>query len=402
MIADLHCHYPMHLLPAEHDPLGRKESWARRIIDNLKEDLVGLLAHIVNNREWDSGWRVSLDGLEQGGAKIVCSVLYWPPAEFEFDRRLSGTPPLKEYFDYVEHQLKYVENDLRRQDPDGTRLVIVKNSADLERDGLLFVHCLEGGFQLGPEIGEIDEKVEWLANEGVLYITVAHLFFREVATNAPAIPMFTDAEYAALFPQPDEGLTELGRAVVRAMHKHKVLVDISHMTEKAIDETFALVEKLNEEAHWDREDYPVIATHVGMREVENQPYNLSKETAEKIQECEGVIGLITAQHQIGATKYADETRAILAKHLGAIDKALGKGHSVAALGTDFDGFIRPTLAGLQSAKDFKALEQWIREARQAEGDAEAIVHENAARVIKKAFAGRPSPPAPPQKSPPRK
>jgi microsomal dipeptidase-like Zn-dependent dipeptidase len=397
MIADLHCHYPMHLLPAEHDPLGRKESWGRRIVDNLKEDAVGLLAHIVNDRDWDSGWRVSLDGLEEGGAKIVCSVLYWAPSEFELDR-LSSTPPLKNYFEYVEHQLRYVVNDLRRQDPDGTRLVIVKSSKDLEGEEdldqkrILFVHCLEGGCQLGPDIGELDARVKWLAEEGVLYITVAHLFFREVATNAPAIPMFTDAEYEALFPQPhDEGLTDLGRALVAAMHKYKVLVDISHMTELAIKDTFALVDQLNTEARRDPTDYPVIATHVGMREAgpNNQEYNLSADTAREIQRCEGVIGLITAQHQIGATRYADETRAILAKHLGAIDTALPEGPSVAALGTDFDGFIRPTLAGLQSAKDFRVLEQWICEARGAKGDAEAILHENAARVIKKAFAGRP-------------
>jgi microsomal dipeptidase-like Zn-dependent dipeptidase len=396
MIADLHCHYPMHLLPGEHDPLGRKESWTRRIIDDVEEDIVGLVAHLVNDRDWDSGWRVSLDGLEHGGAQVVCSVLYWPPAEFNVFR-LNGKPPLDEYFEYVRHQLVYVENDLRRQDPDKTRVLLVKSSDDLDRfdpgnPPILFLHCLEGGFHLGASIAKIDGRVKWLSQQGVLYITVAHLFYREVATNAPAIPKLTNAQFQAFFPVPDDiGLTDRGRAVVEAMYKHKVLIDISHMTELAIEQTFELVEQLDEKSGRAKHDYPIIATHVGMRDAGPgaQEYNLSAKTARRIKERGGVIGLITARHQMGETEYAEDTPGVLAKHLDAIDKALGgKRHGTAAIGTDFDGFIKPTLAGLESARDFKLLESWIRAARDGRNDAEGILCENAMRVIRKAFAGR--------------
>jgi membrane dipeptidase len=75
-----------------------------------------------------------------------------------------------------------------------------------------------------------------------------------------------------------------------------------------------------------------------------------------------------------------------ATHLDAIGAAVGDASSVAALGTDIDGFIKPTLEGFEKAEDFAKLETWVRNAGQ--NDPEAILHGNAERVIKAAFAGR--------------
>ncbi len=52
----------------------------------------------------------------------------------------------------------------------------------------------------------------------------------------------------------------------------------------------------------------------------------------------------------------------------------------------FDGFIKPTLEGFERAEDFAKLETWVRNASQ--NDPEAILHGNAERVIRAAFAGR--------------
>ena len=387
MIADLHCHYPMHLLPGDRDPLGSKVSWAERLRDRLQADVTGWLSHILNDRNWDSNWRVDLGGLEDGGAGIVCSVLYWPPAELDFTKKYAA-PPLPIYFDDLTHQLNYVEADLRRQDPHGRRVVVAKHPSDLEeKNRVVFVHCVEGGFHLGPDVSEIEKNVEWLARHGVFYITLAHLFFRQVATNAPAIPMLSDGEYNRIFRQPDEGLTKLGKAAVQAMYKYKVLIDISHMSERAIADTFKLVEKLDKDSGADPEDFPLIATHVGMRDAQGtvQAYNLSNETAVRIQKRGGLIGLITAQHQLGKTRSAAESRKLLCRHLASIG-ALGNGHASTAIGSDIDGFIRPTLSGFERAADYTKLEKWIRECQP--GDAEAILHGNARRVIKRAFEGR--------------
>lgn len=389
MIADLHCHYPMHLLPDDRHPHGATKGWLGQVRDELQANLEGLLAPCLNDASWQQGWRVDLDKLEQGGARLVCSVLYWPPAEFDFAVKYAS-PPRAEYYGDLEHQLACVENDLRQQDPNGTRHVIARKEADLDDERIVFVHCIEGGFHLGPDADAIEEKVRWLAEQGVVYITLAHLFYRQVASNAPAIPMLPDGLYEHLFPQkPGIGLTELGRAAVKAMYKHKVLIDVSHMRQDALDETFALVEQLEaeDETKTDPRDFPLIATHVGMRDAgpDQQTYNLSAETAERIQARGGLIGLITAQHQLGWTHDVAESEAVVARHLDAI-AALGKGHEATAIGSDLDGFIKPTLKGLDQASDLPLLEQWIRKAEPKNAD--AILYCNARRVLGRAFAAR--------------
>src|SRR4029453_2004741 len=108
-----------------------------------------------------------------------------------------------------------------------------------------FVHCIEGGFHLGATPADVDRNVTELAGRGVRYVTLAHLFWRQVATNAPAIPFLSDGLYNTIFPQPaGAGLTDLGEAAVRAMYRERILIDVSHMRQDALDETFTLVEEL--------------------------------------------------------------------------------------------------------------------------------------------------------------
>jgi microsomal dipeptidase-like Zn-dependent dipeptidase len=388
VIDDLHCHYAMHLLPDDRHPHGRSESWLRRVRERLEAEAEEVLARLLNNPDWGAGWRVDLDGLERGGAGVVCSVLYWPAAEFDLDRSY-GTDPQPGYFDHLKHQLEAVEADLRRLDPSLDRHVPVRRAADLDDDTRVrFVPCVEGGFHLGPDAARMDENVGWLADHGVAYITLAHLFFRGVAANAPALPLLPDALYDRVFHQRgDVGLTPLGEAAVRAMHRHKVLVDISHMRQDAIDATFALLDTLDRDARADARDLPVIASHVGMRDAgpEDQAYNLTADTVRRITARDGVIGLIFAQHQLGETEDEERSRAVLNRHIAAIADAAG-GYDHIAIGSDLDGFIKPTLAGVQRAADLRTVERWIR--ADHPGHADAILCGNARRVLRRAFRAR--------------
>jgi microsomal dipeptidase-like Zn-dependent dipeptidase len=388
MIADLHCHYPMHLVGHEPDAGGPREGRLQRFVDEVEGEIVDLAARIANDAGWRSGWRVSLEGLRAGRAEIVCSVLYWPASEFD-PLHINEAPPLDHYFDYVKRQLEFIEYGLPAKTADGTPVFVAKTAADLKKPGIRFVHCVEGGFQLGDDPAKLDERVQWLSQQGVLYITVAHLFYRQVATEAPAIPGLTDQQFLDVFPQPqDVALTPLGEQLIEAMYRHKVLIDISHMSERAVTATFELIERL--EGNSPKTDYPIIATHVGMRSAgpaaRAQEYNLADKTAVKIAERDGVIGLISAQHQLGEAHGELESAALIKAHLDAIGVAVGDASKVAALGTDIDGFIKPTLEGFEKAEDFAKLETWVRDAGQ--NDPEAILHGNAERVIAAAFADR--------------
>jgi membrane dipeptidase len=378
---DLHIHFPMRLLGEVESPRdvirgmtnvrGREEGKVRAAV-------LAIAARLFNFRDWDGTWRVTPELLRAGDVSIACSVLYRPFSEMDLSEPYAA-PPESAYYAKLIELLEATEREVER-----TGGVIVRAAADLERAAPRYVHCIEGGFHLGGTPEEITRHVHELADRGVLYITLAHLFWRRVATNAPALPFLPDALYNAVFPQEKgAGLSELGEAAVKAMYERKVLVDISHMRDDAVEETFALIESLDRQTGRDPREYPVIASHSGYR-FGGQKYNVSDHTIVRIAARGGVIGLIFAQHQMNdglrrsETKTLDESMAVLARHIDAI------GPQHVGLGSDLDGFIKPTLGGIETAADLAALAGAIR-ARYPD-QADDILEGNARRVIAARFA----------------
>ncbi len=95
-----------------------------------------------------------------------------------------------------------------------------------------------------------------------------------------------------------------------------------------------------------------------------------------------------AQRQLGQTADTNASRALLNKHLAAIKQACGD-HNASAFGTDLDGFIKPTIEGVQQASDLRVLADWI--VKDEPDHAQAILYGNAQRVLKRAFDLRGAP-----------
>jgi microsomal dipeptidase-like Zn-dependent dipeptidase len=372
-VIDLHVHYPMHLLggvEAPRDIPRRMLRVSERDQGKLRAAILHLAARLFNFRHWDGGWRVSAPLLRQGEVTVACSVLYRPFSELDLDEPY-GAPPESAYFDRLIELLEATERDIALQGH-----VVVRRPEDLERarGKLAFVHCVEGGFHLGSTPDEVTANVHELARRGVLYITLAHLFWRRVATNAPALPFLPDPLYDLLFPQRGvPPLTDLGVAAVQACNESGVVVDISHMRENAIDATFALLDA----------NAPVMASHAGYR-FGSQRYNLTDDTIARIAARRGAVGLILAQHQLTDgvrrtdTKTLEQTMDVIDRHIAAI------GADTVAIGSDLDGFIKPTMGGVESAADLKPFADALR-ARHPQ-TADKILTENALRVINRRFA----------------
>jgi len=112
-----------------------------------------------------------------------------------------------------------------------------------------------------------------------------------------------------------------------------------------------------------------------------------------VAERDGVVGLIMAQHQLNdgirraRTKSFDESFEVIRRHIDKIAEITGD-HRHVALGTDFDGFIKPTMSGVESAEDLAKLEHALRIDYPA--DADAILSGNALRVVMRVLARRPA------------
>ena len=388
MLADLHAHYPMHLRADAHKRLidaiatapGRWET-----LDRIRSWLVRAASLVGNYPSVESGPRVTIPLLETGGVGVAMSVLYSPFDEMDVGKHY-GSPPDSNYFPTLLRQLEGVEDEVEHDHAGRARVVHdrAELQAAIDAEEVALVHCVEGGFHLGGTSEEVDRNVAELARRGCFYVTVAHLFYRSVATNVNAIPFLPDRVYRFLFPMPEGvGLTALGRAAVTALVRERVLVDVSHMDQTALDDTFALLDELDP----DRE-VPVIATHTAYR-FGDDPYNLTAETFERIVARGGVAGLILAEHQaadgLGHTDSIEDALAVLFRHIDRFHQIAGS-HRHTAIGTDLDGFIKPTLARLETEADMRRVEQALRE-RYGPADADLIASGNALRLARTYWRG---------------
>ncbi len=391
MIADLHAHYPMHLDPGVRGnilKLLRTRRGQLRIRDHLRAVGVNFASQFANYPSLFSGPRVRIPWMAEGGVGVALSVLY----SF-FDEADTQASRGSDYVDEILRQARLVEQRVARDH--AHQAAIAHNVAELDAaraaGKIALVHCVEGGFHLrGESPADIARAVEMLARAGVAYITLAHLIWRGVATSANALPFLSDKEFGRRCRQPPIGLSSLGRAAVDAMLEQHVLIDVSHMSEHALADTFALLDDRDPER-----EVPVIASHGACRFGDGQEYNLSEPTVKQIADRGGVIGLIFAQHQLydGLPKrrrksFQDGFDA-LCTHIDRIAQITGS-HRHVAIGSDFDGFIKPTLHGLRDMRDMRLLHEAVHLRYKADGD--AICSGNALRVLRSYWRGSPASP----------
>lgn len=356
-----------------------------RLLDATRALLLRTASRFGNYRSFESGPRVTVPLLRAGNVGVALSVLHSPFDEMDLGKRY-GSPPDSSYFPTLMRQLEDVEREVADEFAGLARVAHDPRELDatLAAGETALVHCVEGGYHLGATIDEVDANVTKLARHGCAYITLAHLFYRGVATNVNAIPFLGDRTYDFLFPMPKRvGLTALGEAAVRAMVRERILVDLSHMSRRALEDTFALLDQLDP-----GREVPVAATHVAYR-YGHDDYNVTAETVEKIAERGGVIGLILAEHQAADafphTKTIEDSIALLCRHADRIAELAGS-HRHTAVGTDLDGFIKPTLAGLDDAGRLPLLEQGLADRYGAE-DAELITSGNVLRLLRSYWRG---------------
>lgn len=366
--------------------LRRAGKGHEKLLDRIKFGIISIADRFFNREKPTDGHAVTIDTLSQGNVGVAFSVAYWPYSEIDLSLDY-GDAPKDEYLVDVIDILESVERHVAA-DP-GQRARIVRNIAELDaaraEGKVAMIHAIEGGFHVGGTDAGIQSAVEKLAGMGLGYVTVAHLFYRQIATNVPALPFMPDKLYRALFPQDEAiGLCPLGETLVRAMVKHGVLVDLTHMSELGMRQTLDLLDRIDP-----AKEVPVIATHIACSlKLGGYEYNMKEEFVRRIADRGGVCGVLYCEHYMMEGSNQKETKD-LTDSLARIDAHVEKllqwgGEDVLAIGSDLDGFIKPTLEGLSSAKNHKDVALHLQRNYPAPL-AEKMCHANALRVLRQAW-----------------
>jgi microsomal dipeptidase-like Zn-dependent dipeptidase len=398
---DLHAHYPMHVVSDLDADDGREPSLRRmrRVRDRrglwgrIQALVVRIAMKLASDKTLDSGPRISVEGMQKGNVKLALSMMVSEFSEIDISEPYAA-PPQPSYFDALLEEIEEVESEVESHGEETIRFV--RNREQLEAclasEAIGLIHAVEGGYHLGDSDEEIARNCRTLKQKGVGSVTVAHLFFRQVATNAPAIPFLPEWLYNFLFPQRGKDrLTPRGEAVVRGVVENRMLIDLTHMDPGGIHEVFDLLDRELDPG----KQYPVASTHAGCR-FGKQQYMCDEEIVGRIAERDGVVGLIMAQHQLndGLRKHGDYTETLaeslplIYEHIDKLAELTG-GYDHIALGTDFDGFIKPTMGGIDTMGDLAPFEAALEEKYGAEA-ARKMTSDNALRIFRKLW---PQPPA---------
>ncbi|MBR6376532.1 MAG: membrane dipeptidase [Oscillospiraceae bacterium] len=199
----------------------------------------------------------------------------------------------------------------------------------------------------GPEVIDCDpDRLEELKELGFLMTTLTWNF-----PNALAGPHGTD-----------QGLTDRGRAFVRRAQELGILIDVSHLSEKAF---------------WDLVDItsaPIVASHSNSRAACDHTRNLTDKQFKVICNLGGLVGLNLYAPFLNASGRADFSD--VKRHLDHFLELGGQHHL--ALGGDLDGCDKlPT--GFTGIDSYNDLGRWLMQQGMEELTVNNIFNNNAVR-----------------------
>ena len=128
---------------------------------------------------------------------------------------------------------------------------------------------MENAYPLGPTA----DKVPLWARRGVRYMGITHFGHNQFGDSSNPNPVRDTGPR-------HEGLSDMGRDLIRAMNKNGIMVDVSHAGKKTMMQAAAFSKT------------PIIASHSGVKAVANSARNLDNEQLMKIKEVGGVAQMV--------------------------------------------------------------------------------------------------------------
>jgi membrane dipeptidase len=271
------------------------------------------------------------------------------------------------------------------------------SAADVERihksGKLAALASLEGGHLIADSLGVLGA----FERLGIRYMTLAHF-----ASNK-----FADSMTGAAL---HNGLSEAGRELVREMNRIGMMIDVSHISDKAV------LDSVNESRA------PVLASHSSVKAIAPIVRNMPDEVIKAVAKKRGVIcinfhaGYLDQAaydvyianrpardreiKQVLETRSSDPARweqvraiqrkyfekmpkvdyKVLLKHIDHVVKVAGPDH--VGLGSDFDGISGMTPAGMEDVSKYPVLVKGLIEMGYSDQDIRKIMGLNILRVLR--------------------
>lgn len=296
--------------------------------------------------------------------------------------------------------LELIDITHRTVDAHPADMTLAASVADIraaKRDGKIGVLMgIEGGHAIEDSMAVLRE----MYREGVRYMTLTHTNTNHWADSAGAVfdPDFDAKKFAV-----HNGLTDFGRDVVKEMNRIGMIVDVSHVSDKTIEDVLAVSRA------------PVMASHSSCRAIANMPRNLSDDLIKKIAAKGGVVMINVSSSFIDQKVWNEFTAELarlkpewlrlqkayakdperLQKELSALRKSMKvstraawtkvvdhiehviqlAGEDAVGIGSDFDGIPDPP-TGLEDVSLFPRLTEELLRRGHSEAQVKKILGEN--------------------------
>lgn len=313
---------------------------------------------------------VDLPRAHEGGLIGGCFAIFVPDpdedvAEMEkvgFDpseKKKHPSPPL---------ELSYAYNHAMEQllglyqiagDSDG-EVAIVRSTGDIRYNMGSDIFSIEIHMEGADAIDDDLDSLEWLYMAGLRSLGIV---WSRPNNFGSGVPIKRTGS-----PDIGPGLTDLGKALVRACNEMGILLDVSH---------------LNEAGFWDVAETttkPIVASHSNANALAPAARNLTDKQLDAVRDSQGLVGInyhCGFLRKDGFSSPADTPLSLIADHLDYI--ADRNGIDGVALGSDFDGAAMPG-----DLKDATGLPKLMDELRARGFDDESlrkIGYENWLRVF---------------------
>ncbi len=231
----------------------------------------------------------------------------------------------------------------------------------LANDVIAAVLHIEGAEAIGPDLDELEVLYQaGLRSLGPVW-SRPNIFGYGVPFAFPADPDI------------GPGLTEAGKALVKACNRLRILIDLSH---------------LNEAGFWDvarLSEAPLVATHSNAHAICPHSRNLTDRQLDAIRDSGGMVGINFAVSFLRPDGRRDATMPIelIVQHIQYLVERMGIDH--VGFGSDFDGALIPAAIG--DVRGLPRLLQALADAGFTETELRKLAFENWLRVLRLIWGG---------------